>query len=90
MKQTALQFPRGEDKRPPPPRRAAIYMRMSTDLQKYSTENQAQAIYAYAEKRHIEIVKTYEDEGKSGLNIAGREALQAMITMCKRASLITA
>lgn len=55
-------------------------MRMSTDLQKYSTENQAQAIHTYAEKRNIEIVREYVDEGKSGLNIAGREALQRMIS----------
>lgn len=41
--------------------RAAQYVRMSTDLQKYSTENQAEAIAAYAARRGIEIVRTYAD-----------------------------
>ncbi|WP_354300705.1 MULTISPECIES: recombinase family protein [unclassified Sphingomonas] len=59
--------------------RAAQYVRMSTDLQKYSTENQAEAIAAYAGRRGIEIVRTYADEGRSGLNIAGRDALRRLI-----------
>jgi DNA invertase Pin-like site-specific DNA recombinase len=52
---------------------------MSTEHQKYSTENQADVIWRYAEHRGIEIVRTYADEGKSGLNIGGREALQRLI-----------
>lgn len=61
------------------PARAAQYVRMSTEHQKYSTENQAEVIRQYAEQRGIEIVRTYADEGKSGLNIGGREALQRLI-----------
>jgi len=53
---------------------------MSTDHQKYSTENQEQAIRDYAQKRDIEIIATYADQGKSGLDIGGREALQRLIT----------
>jgi DNA invertase Pin-like site-specific DNA recombinase len=53
---------------------------MSTDHQKYSTENQADKIREYAERRSIEIVRTYADEGKSGLSIGGRAALQRLIT----------
>ena len=60
--------------------RAAQYVRMSTDHQKYSTENQADKIREYAERRSIEIVRTYADEGKSGLSIGGRAALQRLIT----------
>jgi DNA invertase Pin-like site-specific DNA recombinase len=60
-------------------RRAAMYVRMSTDHQKYSTENQADAIREYAEKRQITIVKTYTDSGKSGLKLNGRDALQSLI-----------
>jgi DNA invertase Pin-like site-specific DNA recombinase len=37
--------------------------------------NQADAIAAYAAIHGMEIVATYADEGKSGLNIAGRESL---------------
>lgn len=59
--------------------RAAEYVRMSTDHQKYSTENQAETIRSYAEQRGFEIVRTYADEGRSGLNLAGREALRQLI-----------
>lgn len=61
-------------------KKAAIYVRMSTDHQKYSTENQEHAIREYAERRNIEIVATYADQGKSGLDIGGREALQRLIS----------
>ncbi|WP_221197054.1 MULTISPECIES: recombinase family protein [unclassified Herbaspirillum] len=59
--------------------RAAEYVRMSTEHQQYSTENQGDKIREYAAKRGIEIVRTYADEGKSGLNIAGRLSLQKLI-----------
>ncbi len=59
--------------------RAAQYVRMSTEHQRYSTENQADAIARYAAARGFEIVRTYADEGKSGLNLNGREALQELI-----------
>lgn len=59
--------------------RAAEYVRMSTDHQRYSTENQADAIREYAERRGFTIVKTYADHGKSGLSVAGRDALQTML-----------
>ncbi|WP_037507754.1 recombinase family protein [Sphingobium indicum] len=52
---------------------------MSTDHQKYSTENQAEAIRSYAEARGIRIVRTYTDAGKSGLKIEGRDALKQLI-----------
>lgn len=59
--------------------RAAEYVRMSTDLQRYSTANQRAAIRAYADERGIEIVKTYADEGRSGLTIDARKGLQALL-----------
>lgn len=59
--------------------RAAEYVRMSTEHQQYSTQNQNDKIREYAAQRGIEIVKTYADEGKSGLNIGGRLALQQLI-----------
>lgn len=64
---------------PPAMFRAAEYVRMSTEHQQYSTENQADKIREYAAHRSIEIVRTYADEGKSGLNIGGRLALQKLI-----------
>ena len=63
----------------PTRRRAAEYVRMSTEHQKYSTENQSDAIRAYAEERGFELVRTYADAGKSGLRLEGREALQQLI-----------
>jgi DNA invertase Pin-like site-specific DNA recombinase len=62
-----------------PRMRAAEYVRMSTEHQQYSTENQADKIREYASRRGIEIVRTYADEGKSGLRIDGRQALQRLI-----------
>lgn len=58
---------------------AAEYVRMSTEHQKYSTDNQSAAIQEYAQRRGYEIVQTYADEGKSGLNIGGRAALQKLL-----------
>lgn len=47
--------------------RAAEYVRMSTEHQQYSTENQRSKIREYAQRRGLSIVRTYADEGKSGL-----------------------
>lgn len=58
---------------------AAQYVRMSTEHQQYSTSNQEDMIREYAVKRGYEIVRTYADEGKSGLTVAGRESLRRMI-----------
>ena len=54
-------------------------MRMSTEHQQYSTHNQSDKIREYAEQCGIEIIKTYADNGKSGLSIGGRAALQQLI-----------
>lgn len=61
------------------PIRAAEYVRASTDHQEYSTENQTDVIRAYAELRGMTVVRTYADDGRSGLNIDGRKALKQMI-----------
>lgn len=63
----------------PPKVRAAEYVRMSTEHQKYSTDNQSTAIQRYAEQRGFEVVRTYTDAGKSGLNLGGRQALQSLL-----------
>lgn len=61
-------------------RRAAQYVRMSTEHQRYSTENQSDAICLYAEQRGYQIVKTYSDAGKSGLQIKGRDGLTQLLS----------
>lgn len=58
---------------------AAAYVRMSTEHQQYSTDNQRDKILAYAHQRGMEVVRTFADEGKSGLRIDGRDALKALI-----------
>jgi DNA invertase Pin-like site-specific DNA recombinase len=58
---------------------AAAYVRMSTEHQQYSTENQSDIIREYAAKRGLEIVETFADAGKSGLRIEGRDALKRLI-----------
>ncbi|MFT4115934.1 recombinase family protein [Bradyrhizobium sp.] len=56
-------------------RRAAQYIRMSTDRQEYSVANQKALIAHYAAQHRLEIVHTYLDEGISGLRIKNRLGL---------------
>ena len=59
--------------------RAAQYVRISTDYQQYSIENQAEVIATYAEHHKLTIVRTYRDEGESGLKIENRAGLSELI-----------
>jgi DNA invertase Pin-like site-specific DNA recombinase len=59
--------------------RAVQYVRMSTEHQKYSTENQSDIIAEYAERNGMQVIRTYADDGKSGLRIDGRNALKSLI-----------
>jgi DNA invertase Pin-like site-specific DNA recombinase len=59
--------------------RAAQYVRMSTDHQHYSIENQAVVIGAYAQARNLSIVRTYRDEGESGLTLRNRAGLSQLL-----------
>lgn len=61
------------------PTLAAQYVRMSTEHQQYSTENQRDAIAEFAKARGYDVVKTYADDGKSGLSIEGRASLRQML-----------
>src|SRR5688572_10660697 len=58
---------------------AVAYVRMSTEHQQYSTANQYDRIKEYADRRGMRIVRTFADEGCSGLNVRGRDSLQKMI-----------
>jgi len=62
-----------------PFRRAAQYVRMSSELEQYSTANQMERIAEYAEANRLTVVKTYLDEGKTGLKIQGRKGLQQLL-----------
>jgi predicted site-specific integrase-resolvase len=61
------------------PSRAAQYVRMSTEHQQYSPENQLEIIRQYAAAHNMEIAQEYSDHGRSGLNIAGREGLNQLM-----------
>ncbi len=62
---------------------AVAYVRMSTDHQKYSTENQLDVIRSYADTRGLEILRIFKDSGRSGLRLDGREALQSLMAEVK-------
>ena len=62
-------------------KRAALYLRVSTDGQ--TTENQRLALEAVAQHRHWQVVKVYEDAGISGAK--GRDERPAFDTMLKDA-----
>ena len=52
---------------------------MSTDLQQYSTANQRAAIQKFAAEHGMTIVRSFIDDGKSGVGIQRRDALQDLI-----------
>ena len=56
-------------------RRAAQYVRMSNEGQRYSIENQAAVIAAYAQVHDLSIVETYRDDAESGLKLKNRRSL---------------
>ncbi|RZN03835.1 hypothetical protein CWO91_31565 [Bradyrhizobium genosp. SA-3] len=59
--------------------RAAQYVRMSTDYQQYSIENQAAVIATYAALHKLPIVRTYRHEGESRLKLTNRQGLIDLI-----------
>src|ERR1700761_997621 len=59
--------------------RAAQYVRMSTDYQRYSIENQAAVIATYAQMHGLTIVSTYRDKGESGLRLKNRVGLTRLL-----------
>lgn len=58
---------------------AAQYLRMSTEHQQYSFENQSATIRRYAQEHEFEVVKSYEDFAKTGLLIRNRSGLRQML-----------
>jgi DNA invertase Pin-like site-specific DNA recombinase len=62
------------------PSHAAQYVRMSTEHQHYSPENQLDVIRQYAADHNMDIVQAYSDHGRGGFNIAGREGLNQLMS----------
>jgi DNA invertase Pin-like site-specific DNA recombinase len=57
----------------------AQYLRMSTEHQQYSIENQERVIRDYAMTHRLRVVETYADPGKSGLTLKGRPGLNRLL-----------
>src|SRR5271166_4792160 len=58
---------------------AAQYVRMSTEHQQYSLDNQQLAIQAYADKHGFSIVQTYTAGAKSGVVLKLRNGLRQLL-----------
>jgi DNA invertase Pin-like site-specific DNA recombinase len=57
----------------------AQYLRMSTTNQRYSLENQRDALALYARDHGMTIVQTYSDPGCSGLELKHRLGLRQLL-----------
>lgn len=57
----------------------AQYLRMSTEHQQYSLENQSSAMQKYAESQGFVIVQTYSDAARSGLVLRRRTGLRQLL-----------
>lgn len=64
---------------PAPGTVVASYMRMSTDQQKYSIQNQRRTISRYADANGLILAHDYVDEGRSGLTLEHRKGLQSLL-----------
>jgi DNA invertase Pin-like site-specific DNA recombinase len=58
---------------------AALYLRMSTEHQQYSLENQSAAIHKYAKSHGFEVVQTYSDAAKTGVVLNRRHGLRNLL-----------
>jgi DNA invertase Pin-like site-specific DNA recombinase len=58
---------------------AAEYLRMSTDHQQYSITNQTARIREYAFASGFEIIRTFQDPGRSGLSFKNRPGLAQLL-----------
>jgi DNA invertase Pin-like site-specific DNA recombinase len=59
--------------------RAAQYVRMSTEHQQYSIANQIATISEYATSHGFDIVRTYSDEARSGIDLKRRPGLRQLL-----------
>lgn len=61
-------------------RKAAAYVRMSTEHQVYSIENQLSAIESYCDLNELDLVQVYTDAGRSGLTFVKRPGIRSLIS----------
>ena len=67
-------------------KRAVIYLRVSTEEQvdNYSLETQESICIKEAERKGLEVVQIYKEEGRSAKNIIGRPVLIEMLEFCRK------
>jgi len=58
---------------------AAQYLRMSTEHQQYSLDNQRAAIKRYADQQGLTVVQTYTDVARSGVVLRCRSGLRQLL-----------
>ena len=63
----------------PIPTPAVQYLRMSTEQQCYSFEQQSESIARYAVGHGYAVQRTYQDAARSGLRLTGRAGLQRLL-----------
>lgn len=74
-----------EGRRPAASRRAAIYARFSTELQRdQSIEDQVALCRAAAHRDGFSVVGTYEDRARSGASMFGRPGLEQLLRAAER------
>jgi len=61
------------------PTPVARYLRMSTEHQQYSLDNQRVAIQTYADAHRFQVVQTYTDGAKSGVVLKRRNGLRQLL-----------
>ena len=58
---------------------AAQYLRMSTEHQQYSMQNQSERISSYAGEHGFLVTQTYSDAARSGIVLKNRNGLQQLL-----------
>ena len=66
--------------------KAVIYIRVSTEeqVENYSLGTQEEICRKEAEKRNLEVVKVFREEGRSAKTITGRPTLIEMLEFCRK------
>lgn len=66
--------------------KAIVYLRVSTEeqVENYSLETQENICIKEAERRGLEVVKIFREEGRSAKNITGRPALIELLEFCRK------
>ena len=67
-------------------KKALIYIRVSSDEQvdNYSLDTQEKICVQEAERRSIEVLQVFREEGRSAKNISGRPILIELLNFCKK------